>query len=827
MSQFDRSSDDYELDLESDAFSLESILDEYKDYDPSSPKPAPRPQAGFAAHAVDAALVNTEELEFSEDEVYEEAPAEEDTLEYCDEAEPAYDDGFNTADIEADFAPEKDDEDADVREYTPGRDRPTDEERQKWNKAKDTAKQFAKKGYTGFKSWVNKITDQPEEEADDDFEEEASIPVSEPPIVPEGLYPDSEPADQPDEPTRIFRAVTNDTEAGGFYDSDVHSTQYASYDAADEESEYAAAPEHRSFRETVVNPVVSTLTVVAFRIRQHRTEVRASAAEEEDPGPEPDADTASKYYGGHIRTLRFRCRAAMLVSIVLAYISLGLPVFGVLKNSPASAALVCLILQLTVMVIGLDVVTAGIMAIVRRRPGIESLVVINCMFSILDAVVIVIRGTGESGLPFCAVSAFAVACCIWNALLTCRGYKMTFRALAAAKEPYTITADSDVTKDGITILKAKQDTAGFIHRSEESGPAEAIYSVITPYLIVISLVLGMLATVLSKSYADIAHIFAAVTAPCAPFAAIVAFSLPFRTVARRLCQNGSAIAGWSGVSDIGKSKHLIVTDKDIFPPRNISLDSIRILEGAFPDKVISYAGSVIIASGNCLAPVFSELMRKNNCALMPVEEFTCNESGGLIALVNGEEVLVGNSGFMSLKGIHLPQKLNSKNAVFVSINGVFVAIFTIKYVAVTSVQSALFSLLHSSLEPIFAVRDFNITPLMLRQKFKMSTDGFDFPAYSKRYAMSSAEPGEYTQIAGIVSRDGLGPFVTISNLGKRLYTAVQLCVALALLCAVIGMVLMFVLCAMGAFDSATVGNLLTYQLLWLVPVILLNFGLRR
>ena len=339
--------------------------------------------------------------------------------------------------------------------------------------------------------------------------------------------------------------------------------------------------------------------------------------------------------------------------------------------------------------------------------------------------------------------------------------------------------------------------------------------------------LGLLATILSKRYADIAHIFAAVTAPCAPFAAIIAFALPYRTVARRLCQSGSAIAGWSGVSDIGKSKHLIVTDKDIFPPRNISIESIRILEGAYPDKVISYAGSVIVASGNCLAPVFSELMRKNNCALMGVEEFTCNESGGLIALVNGEEVLVGNSGFMSLKGIRLPQKLNSKNAVFVSINGVFVAIFTIKYVAVTSVQNALFGLLHSSLEPIFAVRDFNITPLMLRQKFKMSTEGFDFPAYSKRYAMSAAEPGDYTQIAGIVSRDGLGPFVTVSSLGKRLYTTVQICVVLALLCAAIGMGLMFVLCAMGAFDSATVGNLLTYLLLWLVPVILLNLGLRH
>ena len=32
----------------------------------------------------------------------------------------------------------------------------------------------------------------------------------------------------------------------------------------------------------------------------------------------------------------------------------------------------------------------------------------------------------------------------------------------------------------------------------------------------------------------------------------------------------------------------------------------------------------------------TDLMQRNNCTLMPVESFTCNESGGLTALVNGE-----------------------------------------------------------------------------------------------------------------------------------------------------------------------------------------------
>lgn len=809
MDQFDRSPEDVSFDLDAEEFSLESILDEYKDFQTDAP--APRPQPAYPRRPVKAEMV--------EEDAAEDAEAE-DILMFA-ELDSALEDTAPEAGTAAPDEPPH--EDHDVKRYQPKRqrDHATEEEIEKWNETKANAKRLAKKGISGLKRFASKISDvvpdepvQPEEEPP---EEDTAIPVSAPPEVPEGLYDP-----EPEEPTRVFQAVTEE----GMDDSAAGRTAYARAGdyAADDGAD---GPARRSFQDAVLNPLMARLAAVAYRIREHNSAVHASANTEEELGPEPDAETAAKYYGGQVKSLRFRCRAAMIVCIPLIYISLGLPVFGVLKSSPSVAALVCLMMQLTVMLIGLDVITNGFFNLVRRTPGLESLVFLNCVFSALDAVVLAITGSDAVGLPFCAVSAFSVACCLWSALNTCRGFKSTFRTLAVDKDPYTVSADSEVVKDSITVLKSKRDTAGFIHRSEEAGPADTIYAALAPYLIAASVILGLLATILSGNYANILHVFAAVTAPCAPFAALVAFAIPFRTAARKLARTGSAIAGWSGASDIGRSKHLIVTDKDLFTARNISIEDIRILDGAFPDKVISYTGSVIVASGSCLATAFTDLMQRNNCTLMPVESFTCNESGGLSALVNGEEVLVGSSAFMNLKGVHLPQQLSAKNVVFTSINGLFVASFKIKYVPVQSVQNALFALLRTKIAPIFAVRDFNITPLMLGQKFKMSTDGFDFPAYRKRYAMSAAEPSDYTQTAGIVARDGLGPLVSVANLGRQLYSTVRICVILALLCTVIGVVLMFALCAIGAFDSATVGNLFVYMGLWLVPVILLNFSLKR
>lgn len=809
MDQFDRSPEDVSFDLDAEEFSLESILDEYKDFQTDAP--APRPQPAYPRRPVKAEMV--------EEDAAEDAEAE-DILMSAELDSALEDTAPETGTAAPDEPPH---EDHDVKRYQPKRqrDHATEEEIEKWNETKANAKCLAKKGISGLKRFASKISDvvpdepvQPEEEPP---EEDTAIPVSAPPEVPEGLYDP-----EPEEPTRVFQAVTEE----GMDDSAAGRTAYARAGdyAADDGAD---GPARRSFQDAVLNPLMARLAAVAYRIREHNSAVHASANTEEELGPEPDAETAAKYYGRQVKSLRFRCRAAMIVCIPLIYISLGLPVFGVLKSNSSVAALVCLMMQLTVMLIGLDVITNGFFNLVRRTPGLESLVFLNCVFSALDAVVLAITGSDAVGLPFCAVSAFSVACCLWSALNTCRGFKSTFRTLAVDKDPYTVSADSEVVKDSITVLKSKRDTAGFIHRSEEAGPADTIYAALAPYLIAASVILGLLATILSGNYANILHVFAAVTAPCAPFAALVAFAIPFRTAARKLARTGSAIAGWSGASDIGRSKHLIVTDKDLFTARNISIEDIRILDGAFPDKVISYTGSVIVASGSCLATAFTDLMQRNNCTLMPVEAFTCNESGGLSALVNGEEVLVGSSAFMNLKGVHLPQQLSAKNVVFTSINGLFVASFKIKYVPVQSVQNALFALLRTKIAPIFAVRDFNITPLMLGQKFKMSTDGFDFPAYRKRYAMSAAEPSDYTQTAGIVAHDGLGPLVSVANLGRQLYSTVRICVILALLCTVIGVVLMFALCAIGAFDSATVGNLFVYMGLWLVPVILLNFSLKR
>ena len=90
------------------------------------------------------------------------------------------------------------------------------------------------------------------------------------------------------------------------------------------------------------------------------------------------------------------------------------------------------------------------------------------------------------------MSALAVTVSIFSARFTCQSLRKTFRALQKIEEPITLFSDSNVSKEGITLMKSDRAPDGFIHRAEESSPGEAVYTILSPYMIVLGLVLALL-----------------------------------------------------------------------------------------------------------------------------------------------------------------------------------------------------------------------------------------------------------------------------------------------------------------------------------------------
>ena len=550
--------------------------------------------------------------------------------------------------------------------------------------------------------------------------------------------------------------------------------------------------------------------------------------DEEELGAEVTPTKAYRYFNKYINDYRFRLRLTAVLSVLSAWIALGLPVFGSLQN-PAAAGAMCLMLLLTVMLAGADVLATGFTALLRRQPGLHSLVFVSCIASVVDALVI-IATKGKGGyLPFCAVSAISVCFSVYGSLLYSRAQRLNFKTLEQCADPLTISVDYGIVDDETTtVYRTIGHPEQYIHRSEEEDLAETVYGLMAPVLLVGIPVLSLLAALISKGMGDFFHIMASMFAAAASFSALVAFPLPYFLTQRDLYATKSAIAGWTGAKEIGRVSTMIVNDRDLFPDETVSISSVRIVDQVNPQLTLSYFCSMIKESGSCLVPAFEQLAANNDVELREVENFQCHEAGGLSGMIGPDEVLIASHSYMKLQGFRIPaRKKDSENALFMAANGHVIAYIVVDYKPIKSVRAGLDSALRGSVEMVFAARDFNITPLLISKKFKSPTDTLRFPSYKQRYEITSHDDSDTAVSAAVVSRKSFFSYALVVEKARYLYRSVTWSVALSAVSSLMGIILMFIMALTGAGAAVTVGRLLVFMLLWLVPTLALTVSITK
>ena len=624
------------------------------------------------------------------------------------------------------------------------------------------------------------------------------------------------------------RARSDDEEfAASFRDYGATPANYAEDSDYDTEREINEAAEFNSkedfFPSSFKEYLFSIVTSLLYKLRGGAGGSATVQEDDEDLGPEVTAKAASAYYGSFIKPMRLRLRLSLLLLVFMAWLSLGLPVTGLLKNYRV-AGLFCLGLQLCIMLLCLDVVTNGVMSSFRRRPGAETLAVLSCLLTSIDAVLTGVTDFAGAHMPLCLISSLSLVGISMANLFSCRGLRKALRVPAIGLNAYAVSGETGLNKGQITLLKSLRSSKGFVRRAEEAAPDEELYRKISVPMMILALFFTLIIAIVKKNYTDLAFILSAVFCPAVPISALLCFALPFFTGSVRIFSSGAGIAGWSGLCDIGQSKNLIVTDRDLFPEGTVELESVRIFADAKPERIISYAGSMLTASGCGVASCFNDLMEKNGCSIRKIENFETLPGGGMKGIIDSSVILCGSSDLMQLMNVRVPFRLVDRTSVLLAVDGILYGIFNMKYTADPKVRKALVNLMRSNRHPIFALRDFNATPEMLRGCFDVATDGYDFPPYVERFKMSEAMPSEDSKVAAVVCREGLRPLTHMADTGRSMYVTIRLNMLLTVLCALLGMLIAFI--RLVGVGSIGVGFLFWYMILWLIPVLILSFILK-
>ena len=640
------------------------------------------------------------------------------------------------------------------------------------------------------------------------------------------LPPAARGEEPPEEPPRMRRRAAFSDAAPDPRDTDGEA--YDEYDAYDDDNGYERVPVSERLRQAAAL-VGERFFAPAVRLAARRIARRQMQEDEAENWPEPvelrqtpelTPGRAAKYYSSLLRPLQLRFRVSLALTAVLVWIGLRLPMLGILRYSVPLQAGVSLILLLAVMVTALDVVAAGFRQLLELKPGAETLAAVSCVLSCVDAALVLLQG-GEY-LPYCAIGAVSLTAALWGEVLTCRALRRTFRTAAATHTPAVLAVGGE---DGSLLHSDREDVDGLVRRSESQDLCRSMYAAAAPFLLLSSLVFSV-AAVLGGRGGSFSHVFSALTSVSASFAAFFGFPLPYALASRKLRNTGAALAGFAGCASIGASRRLVIRDEDLFPPGTMRFSEINVAEGLFVGKVVGAAAALMTSAGSGAAALFGELVSRRGYNVPPVEEFAVHEGGGLSGLIGGERVLTGSAGFMNLMGIRLPQNLPTQNSVCVAISGELVGVFVIEYIPVTSVQEALVTLMRGKMRTVFAIRDFNITPRMIGRLFRMPTDNFNFPSFRERYRILSENADDAPPDA-VISRTGMLPVVETAEAAGKAYTTCRLSAILSLIGACIGLVIMFLLCRVGSFDTASAGNVLSFMVLWSLPSVILSLGQNR
>ena len=540
-----------------------------------------------------------------------------------------------------------------------------------------------------------------------------------------------------------------------------------------------------------------------------------------DLGP---AEATERYASGVV-SLQRRTVLAFVLCALMAFITLfgGREDAGVLFLHGRTAICTALLaLQLAVMLCGWDIFVRGIGTLVSAKPGCETLVVFSNLAALGDALWL-IRGTdARVGLPYSAAAALVLAFALLGTRMGKTALRDSFRTMRGAKVPTVVQLEPQLTDVGPVISKQLGMYRGFIARMLQQDPVEDLYRKLSLLLIALCVILALLTSLISGDGAWL-HAMAGLGIAAASCSAMLAYRRPFALIAKRLAGRGAAIAGWSGAEELSKGSGMILRDGDLFPEKTISVTGMKVLSGTRVEQVISYTGSMILTSGSGLGRSFSELMRQYAAPTRRADDFQYDADGGYSAYIAQDQVFVGTGAFMSLKGIRIPANIDVNGAIYTAVNGKLCALFIVDHTPSDAVRAALLPLQGGNLKAIFAIRDFNITPAMLKSKFRLPGSELSFPPAEDRFRLSAeGDPEEQEPPAAIMTREGLGHYLEVVRSGRRMIRAVRRSVALTLVGSFAAMAIIALGIARGAYVSISAWNLLVFQLGWTAATLLIS-----
>lgn len=454
----------------------------------------------------------------------------------------------------------------------------------------------------------------------------------------------------------------------------------------------------------------------------------------------------------------------------------------------------------------------------RKRFSPNTLLLFTFILCCVDGVM----GLRQLRVPCCAAFSLQVTMSLWSAYQQRNTKLGQLDTMRKASRLDSITSMEDYRENTVGFLRGEGQVEDFMDTYEQPARIEKVVSVYTIVALGVSIAVGVVAGVLHGVTAAIQ--VAAVTALAAmPASLFITQSRPMAVLERRLHSLGVVLCGWQGVDGLSRKAVFPLEHTDVFPADTVKMNGVKFFGDREPDEIVACAAALINADGGSLAPLFNHLADSRNVMHYSVENFCYYEEGGIGGVVNGEQVLAGTLTFLKEMGVELPEGIRVNQAVCVAVDGELCGLFAVTY-NVDRFSAAGMSTLcaYRGLLPVLISGDFMLTPEFLHEKFGVNSKKILFPEISERKVLQEKKSQPEDKALALITKEGLVSFACAVTGARSLKTAVKLGVIVHMVGGILGMLMMLVLAIIGATELLTPANLFLYELVWMIPGLLIT-----
>ena len=432
----------------------------------------------------------------------------------------------------------------------------------------------------------------------------------------------------------------------------------------------------------------------------------------------------------------------------------------------------------------------------------------------------------EQRIPVCAAFTLEVAMALWAAYhrrITEMGQMDTLRK---ATRLNALVFGEDFLENRPAVLKTLGQVEDFMdHYQETSGPARA-QNISAGVTLLLAIAVAALTAMLNGISMGI-QILSTTLLVAVPASFFIAVTRPGAVLERRLHAMGTVICGWKGVMALCRKCVYPLYDGDIFPSGAAKLNGVKFYGNRNPEQIIAFAAALMRINGGGLEPIFEELLISRNGARYDVENVHFYGNGGIGGEILEEPVLMGSLEFLKDMGVEIPDGVMVKQAVYVSVDGDLCGLFAINYNRMKNATMGLVSLCtNHRVKTIMMAEDFMLTASFMKDKFGVNTRRMIFPDREQRIELAAKVPDVEAETMALTTQAGLGPAAYAVSGAHALRKTCKMGAGVHILGGLLGVLIMLALCIQGSAHLLSPVRVLLYQLVWLVPGLIVTEGAR-